>query len=280
MKEKITKVVATVTATSILTASCTGYNENLLSAINDDNFPDIGQSAIPLKLNLSSEDVKNINAINKLVIDIIENSKVADNFAKNPQELLKKYGYTGTVTLDDKLVRIIKAFADDEIALAIKQKDIEKFLSLCQQKGLLNEKYNDFLTNKLDSATTTKAYSDEVIKEEAFLVVGVVVVAVFVVAIALSVETYIGFHHKIGHDSASEPIVDETVQGPQEVNVIDVLYLKTNTKDYQYIDSYIDNKIEEAIDLYYKESPMYKDKESRNQLKQLIYKNLVENNLL
>lgn len=280
MKEKVIKIVATATATSIFAASCTSYNDNLLSAINDENFPDMGQSAIPLKLNLSSEDIKNINAINRLVIDIIENSKIAEDFTKNPQEILKLYGYTGAVTIDDKLVKIIKAFADDEITMAIKQKNIEKFVSLCQQKGLQNEKYNEFLTNKLDSGTSTKTYNENVIQDEAFLVVGVVVVAVFAVAIALSVETYMGFHHKIGNGGCSEMLSNEYGRESQDVNVIDVLYLKTDTKDYQYIDNCIDNSIEKAIDLYFKDSQQYKDNESRNQLKQLIYKNLVENNLL
>ena len=91
--------------------------------------------AIPL----SNENQEYITAAQKLSADIFRHPNLANEFIKKPSLYFSQYGYKGNICIDDGLVKLITAYADEQIREAIQNKDLKRLVSLCQSKGLFND---------------------------------------------------------------------------------------------------------------------------------------------
>ncbi|MEY8687009.1 hypothetical protein AB9N12_13045 [Bacteroides sp. AN502(2024)] len=124
----------------------------VVSCTNDSTFQQpIGDSLVELgtekklansdcvAIPLSNENQEYITAAQKLGADIFKHPDLAKEFIKNPTLYFSQYGYKGNVCIEDGLVKLITAYADEQIREAIRNKDLKKLVSLCQSKGLFND---------------------------------------------------------------------------------------------------------------------------------------------
>jgi hypothetical protein len=132
--KQIVRAVAGLVATGTVVPSCVSdflytnehvkLSENGLSAVN---------------INLAKEDTDYLRFLDKLGKDIINNPAIAQEFAKNPQLFVEKYGYQEKIDIEENLMKLILTFGDEDINTAVKDGDIKLTLSLMKDKGLLND---------------------------------------------------------------------------------------------------------------------------------------------
>lgn len=141
MKKKIIKKTL-VGGAAVLTGA--------VSCTTDSTFQQsIGDSLIGLErelansdcvaIPLSNENQEYITAAQKLSADIFRHPNLANEFIKKPSLYFSQYGYKGNICIDDGLVKLITAYADEQIREAIQNKDLKRLVSLCQSKGLFND---------------------------------------------------------------------------------------------------------------------------------------------
>lgn len=145
MKEISKKIVAGALIPTLLLPSCSSYFSdaenieeiNKQEGLTESNINDI---AVPINLNLSSEDCQYLTFLKKLTADITKNPLIAERFAKDPEAFLASYGISDMkISLDDSLLKLVLALGDKEIINSIEQNDISRFLSLCSDKGIITE---------------------------------------------------------------------------------------------------------------------------------------------
>lgn len=199
VKTVVDKSISTTLAGAVLLASCTPSNE-----LSQGNLAGIGveQDAtlrVPgynpnslfrsIAINLSIEDKQLLSIFSELVQDILTDPVVAADFSANPLAYLAQRGYTYQGNLDAGLLQMVTAFADEDIRTAIEERDVNEFIMLCKNKGLLA------LPTGLDEANLRAqiaSFSNDVLSDDntglvpvaiaLALVVAVAVVLVFVVA--------------------------------------------------------------------------------------------------
>ena len=145
-KPIIVKSVAGTVAASVLASSCSSdfnfddcyygpHADNLTCGVS---FIDLNES------NLSTEFLYRLNAIQQIIETVLTDKKEARMFAKNPEEYVDSKELHFNLSLDEAERRLLLAFSDNDILNAVKERDIERFLSLCSEKGyigIINE-YN------------------------------------------------------------------------------------------------------------------------------------------
>ena len=130
----IVRAVAGLVAAGTVAPACT--TEDFLYSSNQTKLSENGLSAI--SINFSKEDLDYLRFLDKLGKDIINNPVIAQEFAKNPQLFVEKYGYREKIDIEENLMKLILAFGDEDINTAIKAGDIKLTLALMRDKGLLN----------------------------------------------------------------------------------------------------------------------------------------------
>lgn len=140
----LNRLVATTVSTGLFSGSFMACN---YEAIEQQDI-DLGKIAIPVGLNIGQNQTELLSLFRNLSIDIVNNPVIARRFSKNPQDFLKRYGYNGSVNLDDGTMKLVLALGDKEINAAVKTNNIKLFLSLCKEKGLLS--------NTIESTTFSK----------------------------------------------------------------------------------------------------------------------------
>lgn len=149
---KFRKVIAGTLAASVLTNSCTQYHQSKEDDLYEEsNFSNEGLSAVAI--DFDKEEVEYLNFLNKLCADIIEHPVVAREFAKNPRAFVSRYGYNKEIDLEEGYLKLILALGDEDIHVAIKNKDFGTFLQLLKEKQLLDE-YSKY---KIDISEEDKA---------------------------------------------------------------------------------------------------------------------------
>ena len=98
-------------------------------------FVGMDTAAIPL----SRQGKEYLEFLKKLSDDIVEDSTVAVEFSQNPNAYCKKAGFDNLfINMDSGLLKLILALGDQELCDAANRNDIQEFVLLCQQKGLLD----------------------------------------------------------------------------------------------------------------------------------------------
>lgn len=145
-KPIIVKSVASTVSASILITSCSSeFNfEDSYYGAHTENLTR-GVSLIELnESNLSEEFLYKLNVIQQIIDIVLTDKKEAKNFAENPDSFVSSKELNFNISLYEAERKLLLAFADDDILRAVKEKDIETFLSLCSERGyigIINE-YN------------------------------------------------------------------------------------------------------------------------------------------
>lgn len=138
-KPIVIKSVSTTVAAAILAPSCTdGYNfsdsyygSHVENLIHGESLFNVSES------NLSEEFLHKLKAIQQIIDTVLINRKEAKLFAKNPDEYIATKEIDFNIMLHEAERRLLSAFADDDILNAVKQSDVETFLSLCSERGYI-----------------------------------------------------------------------------------------------------------------------------------------------
>lgn len=298
MNKKITKTIAGILSGSILFESCAvGYfdepADNINQIINHDNHDSF---AVPLNIKLSNKDIEYFSFLKQLSLDIITNPSIANEFIKDPKLYIAKYGFDDKhIEVDSKLTKCILALGDTEISDAINNGDIDKYLTLLQQKNyidkvtinnidvLLSENNDIKIKNLVDSL---KINEGELQASLAFFALAVVVGVAAVVWVA--VIEHFGLANAVGGLTAVYWKVAAVTDGQETTeenkklsslpnsNVIQVWRLRNNDPKSLYLlaDAYTSNLIESVLKYIKRNFPSEYDKVSENELRNAILINI------
>lgn len=89
-------------------------------------------------VSLSDEYNLYVTIAQKIANDICSYPDLAKEFVDNPQLFFSKYGYEKEINLDDGFVRLLTAYADDEIRQAIRDNDLATVVRLCHKKKIFD----------------------------------------------------------------------------------------------------------------------------------------------
>lgn len=89
------------------------------------------------EINLSDEVIAKIKAVSSIVNEILLNKAEARAFAQNPSSYLAAKELSFHIVLSDDEKAVLMAFSDDDIIKAIKNNDIDSFMSLCKERGYI-----------------------------------------------------------------------------------------------------------------------------------------------
>lgn len=188
----VTRLVIWTISGSILTSSCVNVAPDLTGEEKVESLSNIGVAAI--KIRFSKEQVEYYNYLSELAQKIITDRNFAKEFNKAPSVYLKgdSIGINSSIA-DKALLRITTALADDDIAKAIENKDIKQYFHLMHQKGLLNNKANDYinLLTIAEKRQLLKSIGIEEISDEQIESAAVAVVVCILYAAVLAV-SYVG----------------------------------------------------------------------------------------
>ncbi|MDR1056482.1 MAG: hypothetical protein LBL90_11845 [Prevotellaceae bacterium] len=181
-KKILKQILAGILVPSVLLTSCNSpyfFDETDVVSINNQLAPCARSSiAVPINLNLNSEDLKFLKFLDKLSKDIMENPLIAKQLAEDPQAIAKAYGVQDMkINFDDELWKLIITLGDEDLHKAVKAQDISLFFSLCEDRGLISELKESDIVKYINESVYQ---SEEVEAESGVLAAGVVV---FVLAI-------------------------------------------------------------------------------------------------
>ncbi|MDE7180808.1 MAG: hypothetical protein K2N88_06390 [Muribaculaceae bacterium] len=134
------KAVVITTVASLLGSSCSGYLEPPLheeSPKTNKVDQNTGTRSLPIYEGLTEDEYAFMDAIIRLIEDMI-NENIDPNILKNDSKhVLESYGYAGEIIIDDDLLRILSAFGKVEFTEAIRNQDIDSFIKVAKEEGLL-----------------------------------------------------------------------------------------------------------------------------------------------
>lgn len=144
-KPSYKQIISGALASTFLLESCVKdydlyYSNKSVPDINKDCQANLKNSTpfSLLNIQISEDDRIYFNFINKLTADIFLDRANAALFLNNPSLYATNSGFPNLViSLDDDLIKLITALANEAIYNAIKQNDIQKFIRLCKEQGLI-----------------------------------------------------------------------------------------------------------------------------------------------
>jgi len=159
--DSLTKSILGLSAASLIAASCS--NDNLWIESDEKSeylvtLDDEGKAA--LSINLTQDEIKYLNFLDKLGRDVIKEPVVARQFASDPSAFVQQYGYNGKISLDEGLLKLVLALGDEDINTAVNQNDITTALALMQDKGILDDISNSDINLKFSDEEIKKIYSE------------------------------------------------------------------------------------------------------------------------
>ncbi|MDR3218419.1 MAG: hypothetical protein LBU22_05470 [Dysgonamonadaceae bacterium] len=289
--KKFNQVVSGVLSATVLTGSCLQYScteSDLLYGNIATNNSDLGELAIPISLKLKPQDVQYIKALQKITYDILNSPKKAKDFNDNPKLFLQKYGYEGNIQLDDNLLKITMALADNEINDAIKKKDIKLFIKLCKEKGIITQSKGIFADNfyqdQFDEILNTDSFKkfqkqfslkkefDEIAVFLPFAIVMAVAAAVVVGIWAIAV-----WQEAVWIDSGAMAVTDAT---KTQLDVIDIYALKNEgeiKETYIAVDKYTEELVDKSISVLKEIQPDFFDNNLESEVRNIIKINILNN---
>ena len=115
-----------ITATQV-SCSSDDYQYEQLGSLENTN-----STLLPINIPFCDDDRAYLNSLCALSQDIVRDSTIAADALEN-RFILKKYGYNGSITLDEETVKYIQFFADKDVIRALKEKDAKRYVELCKQ---------------------------------------------------------------------------------------------------------------------------------------------------
>lgn len=281
MKEnfKGNKSIALTTAVSLLGSSCSGYLEppepKATNQTEKDNIEGLTRASrsISVSKSLNDDEYAYLNAIIRLTEDLISGHCNSYDILDDPQNMLLTYGYTGNITPDKDLLRILSAFGDSKFIEAINNHDVTEFIRIAKEKGLIQfdidtttpfnsnienlpestknliAKLSEYRSVNTQSAKapgiSNEAISDWFVDSVAVAAVVVLVgieVAVVVMVVGLAIQQ----DQTISESTPfSSKLALNRLLNAKQVDVWDVYIQKNGTAD---IYTFIDNRINELCD--------------------------------
>jgi hypothetical protein len=168
----------------------------LFGAPRPERFTDtpMGQAlARSARIHYTEEADRNrLLAIEKLALDVLQDSLAARAFATNPEEYMRRAGFPDVrLNLNSEDVRVAMAMGDPDVRAAVVQRDVEGFIDALLAQGIRSDpKLEQSLVFGIELAVYFSA-----------AVVSWVAVA-YTVGAAISLETAIGVHHKVAVSGA------------------------------------------------------------------------------
>lgn len=180
------------------------------------------------------------------------------------------------------------ALGNDEINLAIQNRDINKFLFLCREYGILSDKiqtdlfsdefYQDQIT-KIQQFAQTRAIGNNNNMEqlEIFLVAGALVVAV----VGVVVVTGFGVAWNVGvvwnnYAAVNRAMNEHSESIQQDLTAIDIIPMKM-IDGYHLISEYYEDTVNAGLDFIREMHPDILRAYTEDEIKQLLYVNIVRN---
>lgn len=139
------KAVALTTAASILGTSCSGYLEHPMSEDDPSMIKESNRTetrSLPISDDLTEDEYAFIDAIIQLMEDLINENIDPSALNGDSKHILNLYGYTGEIVMDEDLEKILSAFGNKEFVDAIRNQNIESFINIAQENGLLRHDIN------------------------------------------------------------------------------------------------------------------------------------------
>lgn len=187
----VDKGISATVASAVLLASCTPSNElSQSNRINERPRKCSASSAEPehdiffrsTAIALTDTDKQLLSIFSELAQDILSEPSIAAEFSADPLAYLEQRGYTYQGDIDAGLLQMVTAFADDDIRNAIEERDVNGFIELCRDKGLLAIPTG---LNEESFKSQLKSFSNNMFVENDTVSAPIAVVAVLVVAIVL-----------------------------------------------------------------------------------------------
>jgi hypothetical protein len=280
VNKHVTKMVTGAVSASILTHSCVPYANQDDSLYSFDlQKGELGKNAIPLRINLDPDQAAYLGFIQKLSEDIIKYPIVAKQFYNNPKLFLERYGYKGSINMDDDLLQLIIALGDEDINKSVRLGDASLFIDLCSKKGLLknsDEMYAN-LRNQLDNQLIDMDLELLPI-EELQASVGLVLIITVIIALVIAVNVTVT-HTKTDDVLGDGPeyyAKNNTKQYITEHNpVLSVWFMKQTDKSYALVDKYTEHQIDEIILKIKEKNPIYFEKKSEEDFRNMIKLNII-----
>jgi hypothetical protein len=301
-KPSYKQIISGALATTFLLESCAKdydlyYSNQPVNDINK-NLPAHLKNGSPyslLDIQISDDDRQYFDFINKLTLDILNDRNNANKFLANPAEYAAASGFPGlTISLDDDLIKLITAIADEELYNAIQHNDISKFLKLCKEKNLITE-YNLADANRLNKLVEANPAllslmdinnPDSSVVAFAFAVAVGALVAVWVVVVthAVGVNVVGGATVFVGNWAAvtswkiwgSDKSSSALINSDPHLMQIWALNGGDASKTFLLLTEYEDTQIKQFMDILGTEFPELLANVDRESLKQLIAMNLKE----
>ena len=158
MKRKIVCTIASATgviSSSLIFQACDKAEsaDELNQMLQSDISLADGTIGMPIAVPLSEQDQEYVCFLRQLSSEIIENPKIAKEFADNPNEYCIKHGYKQHINIDQTLLKIILALGDTKINDSINTGDVNSYIKACKENGLLefNSLNKDPYLKKLSS---------------------------------------------------------------------------------------------------------------------------------
>lgn len=290
----ITNSTLAICGSSLLFASCDGYFVDT-DMIDEAQLPDIGNSAICIEL--SQEDQTYLTFLNKLGMEIIENPAIAQEFAKNPQKYIEKYGYTQNINLDESMLHYVLTLGDSDINNAVRNNDIELVIKLMRKKGLLTNNFTKIRLsseqldqinhyygfNKMKIKTRSNSGNDELVSAALVAIAWLFFIAIedaiagYNLGVGINVYAYANLKTKVNAWGAMALDVDSIVgkMALEENLSFKAITLKNPQKDtYILADKYIEMVSKDIVNSLENEAPDILQGLSNDELQQIIKYNM------
>lgn len=184
-----TRIVVWSLTGSILTNSCTNSASFLEEHDAQNMIENKKERNTCIKVKLSSEDAKYVQYLSTLADRLIKDPQFAKEMLNTPKHFLKTRANSCYETvLDAEVEGVISAFADEQVATAIKEQDIAGYLQLMHERGYLTKGQLDccsYLTEdqRREILLSIGLTEEEEIEEFPILVGAVVSILYFTVAV-------------------------------------------------------------------------------------------------
>lgn len=295
----ITNTTLALCGSSIILASCDGYfvDDDL---VKTSDLLDEGEPAI--KIEFTQEDTAYLTFLNKLGHDIIQNSLIAQDFAKDPQSYFEKYGYREKIDLDESLLHYVLTLGDPDIHDAIAQRDIARIIHLMKDRCLITNNYSKVKMSDEDISRLAHLYglskktlfnADEtnladnqkfqsvvaVFAAVVWIFVAVVedAVAAYNVGVGLNIGAYATVYHQVaawGMAKASLNTTSEKIAIETNLSFKAISAKIPELNDFVLANQYIEDFSAEVANAIEKETPEILQELNREEIQNLVKYNM------
>ena len=287
-KNLLNRVIAGSLATGVMVSSCTNGGSVFLPMDEDDlneaiRNNDIGEAVVSVSLSFTDDEKAFISAIEKIAVKVLEDSAFANEFAEKPDSVLREYGCNVSIDDGGQLIKFVSALGNEEIRKSIEEKNLSKFLELCDKykllpsQDLLYLRGNDIGTLSIEPLPGGINQGNNFflpLGAVAYYVVAVVVAGIGVVMnVAGVADAALWVTHR--GDTRSMETEDKYMLD-KNVDVLDLYILKNGSDDiYIQRDKCIEDIVNQSLPFFKEKYPDYFQTHSDEDFKNLLRINLL-----